>query len=135
MTINLADLMDELFGVLDAANIGLHVPAEGSGVRARPPAPYIELPEVTYGEPGPGLDRITDIGITVIFGPANNPEVFRTALGYASPAGATSIPAALRAHTWAECGTLFVRSAEPSIETVQGNNPAIAYTFHLDITG
>lgn len=135
MSMDLGALMDEIFATLDAAGIGLHVPGEGSGVRARPPSPYIELPEIIYGEPGPGLDRITDLGITVIFGPANNAKVFRTALAYASPGGALSIPAALRAHAWVSCGTVFVKSAEPSIETVQGSNPAIAYTFHLDVTG
>lgn len=135
MSMDLGAVMDEILTVLDNAGIGLNVPGEGSGVRATPPAPYVELPEIIYGEPGPGLDRVPDFAVTVIFGPANNAKVFRTALSYASPGGATSIPAALRAHAWVSCGTLFVKSAEPSIENVQGKNPAIAYTFHLDVTG
>ncbi len=79
---DLVALMDEIFEVLATAGIGLNVPGESDrgGVRAGPPAPYVELPEVTYGEPGPGLDRIKDLGLTVIFGPANNVKVFRTAL-------------------------------------------------------
>lgn len=132
---NLPDLFDELFEVLDAAAIGLHVPTEKGGSRGRPPAPYVELPEITYGAAGPGLDRITDLGLTVVFGPANNPTVFRTALEYASTTGPKSVPAALMAHAWVSCHTLFVRSAEPSIESLQGGNPSIGYTFHIDITG
>lgn len=134
--LDLVALMDEIFEVLATAGIGLNVPGESDrgGVRAGPPAPYVELPEVTYGEPGPGLDRIKDLGLTVIFGPANNVKVFRTALAYASPAGVQSIPAALLAHEWVAAGTVWVTTAEPSIENVQGANPSIAYTFHLDIT-
>lgn len=132
--LDLVALMDEIFTVLGAANIGLNVPDDRGGVRGGPPSPYVELPEVTYGEPGPGLDRITDLGITVVFGPANNVKVFRTALAYASPSGTQSIPAALRAHSWTAAGTVYVKSAEPTLETIAGANPAIAYTFHLDIT-
>jgi hypothetical protein len=132
---NLALLFDEIFTVLDAAAIGLNVPTDGHGVRGGPPAPYVELPMITYGEGGPGLDRITDCGLLVVFGPANNPIVFRLALEYASTTGTNSIKAALEAHHWTHCGTLFVRSAEPTMETVTGNNPAIAYTFHIDVTG
>lgn len=134
MTLLLADLMDEILSVLDAANIGLVVPSKG-GVRARPPAPYVELPTINYQQPGPGISRIPEFGLVVIFGPANNPEVFRTALEYASPGGPKSIRAALHAHDWVKCGTLFVTSAEPGIEVVQGQNPAISYTFKIDITG
>lgn len=135
MSMDLAAFFDEIFAVLDAAAIGLNIPDEGGGVRAGVPAPFVELPRIVYGEPGPGLDRISELGITVIFGPANNANVFRLALEYASPGGAKSIPAALRAHTWTTVGTVYVRDAEPSTETLQGANPAIAYTFHLDITG
>lgn len=135
MSMDLVAFFDEVFTALDAADIGLIVPSDKGGTRAGPPSPYVELPEITYGEPGPGLDRIKDLSITVIFGPANNAQIFRLALAYASPGGTKSIPAALRAHTWESCGTVFVKSAEPSIEDVQGRNPAIAYTFHLDITG
>lgn len=135
MSLLLADLMDEIFAVLDAAGIGLVVPAEGSGVRARPPAPYMELPNILYQEPGPGLSRIPELGLTIIFGPANNSKVFRTALEYASPAGPKSVRAALHAHHWTKCGTLFVLSAEPGIEMIQGKNPALAYTFKIQITG
>lgn len=132
--LDLVALMDELFTVLETAGIGLNVPDDRGGVRAGPPSPYMELPELVYGEPGPGLDRIPDLGCTVIFGPANNAKVFKTALAYASPAGDYSIPAALLAHEWVAAGTVWVTRAEPSIENVQGNNPSIAYTFHLDIT-
>lgn len=132
---NLALVMDEIFATLEAANIGLNVPGDGPGVRGGVPAPYVELPEIKYGLPGPGLDRIEDLGLTVVFGPANNATVFRTALLYASPSGPESIRAVLMAHTWTSCGTLFVARAEPTLENVAGANPAIAYTFHLDITG
>lgn len=135
MSLLLAAVMDEIFTVLDAAGIGLNVPGEGSGVRARPPAPYVELPTINYQEPGPGLHRIPDLGLTVVFGQANNAKVFRTALEYASPAGPKSVRAALHAHHWTSCGTLFVLSAEPGIEVVQGSNPAITYTFKIQITG
>lgn len=135
MSIDLVAFLDEVFATLDAAAIGLNVPTDKGGVRAGPPAPYVELPEITYGEPGPGLDRITDLGITIVFGPANNVQVFRLALAYASPSGSKSVAAALQSHAWTSCGTVFVKSAEPSVETVQGSNPSIAYTFHLDITG
>lgn len=135
MSMDLSAFFDEVFSVLDAAAIGLNIPGEGGGVRAGVPAPFVELPMITYGEPGPGLDRLTDLGITVVFGPANNAEVFRLALRYASPGGALSIPAALRAATWTTVGTVFVKNAEPTTEIVQGAGPSIAYTFHLDITG
>lgn len=135
MSIDLAAFFDEVFSVLDAAAIGLNIPGEGGGVRAGVPAPYVELPEIVYGEPGPGLDRLPDLAVAVVFGPANNAEVFRTALQYASPGGALSIPAALMAHAWTSVGTVFVKRAEPSTDTVQGAGPSIVYTFHLDITG
>lgn len=128
-------LLDELFDVLDAADIGLHVPTDGAGVLASPPSPYVELPDVTYGSGGPGLDRIPDLGLTVVFGPASNADVFRTALQYASTSGPLSITAALHAHTWVQCGTLRVGNAEPIEATMMGANPALAYTFHIDITG
>jgi hypothetical protein len=131
----LPDLLDEIFEVLDAADIGLHVPGDGPGVHGSVPAPYMELPDVTYGAGGPGLDRIEDLGLTIVFGPANNSHVFRTALAYASTTGALSITAAFRAHHWTSCGTLRVGRAEPTIESLLGANPALAYTFHLDITG
>lgn len=135
MSLLLAAVMDEIFTVLEAASIGLHVPGQGSGVRARPPAPYVELPTIQYQQPGPGQHRIDDMGLTVVFGPANNSRVFRTALEYASPSGPKSIRAALHAHTWASCGTLFVTSAEPGVEMFQGQSPAITYTFKIQITG
>jgi hypothetical protein len=135
MSLLLDELMDEIFDVLDAAGIGLVVPAEGSGVRARPPAPYVELPTIQYQEPGPGLNRIPELGLTIVFGPANNSKVFRTALQYASPAGPKSVRVALMAHHWTKCGTLFVTAAEPGVEVIQGKDPAITYTFKLQITG
>ncbi len=135
MSLLLADVVDEIFTVLDAAAIGLHVPGEGSGVRARPPAPYVELPTIQYQQPGPGQHRIDDLGLTIIFGPANNATVFRKALEYASPSGPKSVRAALHAHDWTTCGTLFVTSAEPGVEIVQGQNPALSYTFKIQITG
>lgn len=132
---NLPDVFDEIFAVLDDAGIGLTVPDDRGGVRARPPSPYVELPEITYAAAGPGLDRIPDLGLVVVFGPANNAKVFRTALEYASTTGPKSIRAALMAHTWESCDTVFVTRAEPTEETVHGSNPQIAYTFHIDITG
>lgn len=132
---NLVAFYDEIFDTLAAADIGLNVPDDGPGVHASVPAPYVELPDISYQEPGPGLDRITDLGLTIIFGQANNREVFRTALAYASTSGPLSVPLALRAHAWVSVGTVFVRSAEPTLETIRGGNPLIAYTFHLDITG
>lgn len=131
----LPDLLDEIFAVLDRADIGLNIPGDGPGVHASVPAPYVELPDIVYGAAGPGLDRIEDLGLTVVFGPANNSTVFRTALAYASTSGPLSVPAALAAHTWAACHTLRVGRAEPTIETLLGQNPALGYTFHLDITG
>lgn len=128
-------MLDELFGVLDAADIGLNVPGDGPGVRGGLPAPYVELPEITYGESGPGLDRLTDLSLMIIFGPADNANVFELALQHASSGGPKSIKVLLEQHAWTTCGTFFVKSAEPSIETERGNNPALAYTFHIDVTG
>lgn len=130
----LDDFLDELFAVLEDADIGLNVP-DGQGVHAGPPAPYVQLPEVMYGESGPGLDRIPDLGLTVIFGQASNSAVFKLALQYASSGGTTSLKVLLEQHAWTSCGTVFVRSAEPSTEIDRGGNPALAYTFHIDITG
>lgn len=135
MSLDLAAFLDEVFAVLEAADISLNVPSDGPGVHASTPAPYIELPEILYGEPGPGLHRIRDLGLVVVFGPANNATVFRMALEYASPAGAKSIRAALQDHAWTSVGTVYVLRAEPTEATIRGGNPAIAYTFHLDITG
>lgn len=133
---NLEALLDEIFEVLAAADIDLTIPDdEAVGVRSAPPAPYVELPDITYGDAGAGLDRIPDLAIIVVFGQANNPQVFRTALRYASTTGAQSIRAALMAHAWTSCSTLYVRQAEATFETRRGENPACAYTFHLDITG
>jgi hypothetical protein len=132
---NLADFVDEVFQVLAAADIGLNVPGDGPAVRGTPPAPYLELPAITYGEPGPGLHRITDLALTVVVGPANNPVVARQALDLVSPSGSQSIRSALENATWTTVGTVYVRDAEPSYDTVQGGNPMLAYTFHLDVTG
>lgn len=132
---DLAAFFDEIFQVLDAAGIGLVVPVDGPGVHGDVPAPYTQLPDITYCEPGPGLHRIPDLGLMVVFGPANNATVFRLALEYASPAGAKSVRQALEAHTWVTVGTVFVKSAEPSTEILRGANPALAYTFHIDVTG
>jgi hypothetical protein len=126
---------DELFTVLDAADIGLTVPNDGPGVRATPPAPYVMLPAIDYQSPGPGLHAVEDLVVTVVFGPANNAEVFRTALRYASTSGDRSLWAAIRGHTWTNVGTLFIRRAEPNIDTVRDSNPQIAYDFHMHITG
>lgn len=131
---NLADLLDEIWEVLEDVP-GLNVPDDGPGVRTVPPAPYLELPDVTYGEYGNGLDRIPDFGLTVVFGPAGNAAVFRTALEAASTTGTRSIPAALRAHDWTTCHTLRVGNAEPATVNERGANPAVAYVFHLDISG
>jgi len=130
----LEDVLDEILAVLAAADVGLNVP-DDQGVRGGPPAPYVELPEITYGESGPGLDRIADYGLMIIFGPATNSQVFRLALAFASSGGEQSVKLMLEAHQWQTCGTVFVKSAEPSLETERGGNPAIAYTFHIDITG
>ncbi len=129
---NLADLVDEILSVLDGV-AGINVAAAGVG--ATPPTPFIELPEVTYGEYGPGLDRITDLALTVVFGPAANEQTFRLALQHASTTGPQSIPYALRQHTWTSCHTVFVRKAEPDTVEWRGANAAIAYVFHLDISG
>lgn len=130
---NLADFLDEVWAVLDTVP-DLNIPDDQSG-SASPPTAYLELPDVTYGEYGPGLDRITDYGLTVVFGPANNELVFRTALEAASTTGARSIPRALRLHTWTTVHTLYVKSAEPTSIERQGSNRALAYVFHLDISG
>lgn len=132
---NLAALYDEIFAALEAADIGLNVPGDGPGVRGGTPAPYAELPTITYGAGGPGNHRIDDLGLMIVFGPANNAQVFRLALEHASTSGAKSIKTILEAHSWVACGSFYVTSAEPSVETVQGGNPALAYTFHLQITG
>lgn len=131
---NLADLLDEVWAVLEGVP-GLHVPDDGPGVRGGVPAPYLELPEIVYGEYGAGLSRIQDLGLTIVFGPANNAEVFRDALEYASTTGGRSIPAALIAHPWVACHTLYVARAEPTTVNDRGGNPALAYVFHLDISG
>jgi hypothetical protein len=134
--VNLVDFYDEIFDVLGAAiGLGLTMPRETGSRAGDNPSPYAELPMVTYQEPGPGLHRIDDLGLTIVFGPANNPNVFRAALAAASSTGSASVWAALRAHTWTSVGTVFVRSAEPTTEIVRDSNPQVAYTFHLDITG
>lgn len=132
---NLADLLDEVWAVLEDVP-GLHVSDDGPGVGAGGyPAPYIELPEIKYGDLGPGLDRIEDLGLTIAFGPATNASVFRSALEYASTSGARSITAALLAHHWVACHTLVPRWAEPTTLEPRGANPLLGYVFHLDITG
>lgn len=132
---NLVAFYDEIFDVLDAAGIGLTVPGDGPGVRATPPAPYIQLPALSYQEPGPGLHRIPDLELAIVFGPANNSTVFRTALAYASPSGPLSVRQALHAHVWTSVGTVYVTGAEPFLEALQDANPSIAYTFTIDVTG
>lgn len=131
---NLPDLYDELWQVLDTV-VGLNVPDDGPGVRSGPPSPYLYLPEVVFGSGGVGLDRIPDLEVVVTFGPANNPLVFRQALEYASTAGERSIPAALYDYAWTTCHTVFCTRAEPQIVEDRSSNPALAYVFHLDITG
>lgn len=130
----LDDLLDELWTVLEGVP-GLNVADDGPGVHAPGPAPYVELPEVVYGEYGPGLDRISDLGLTVVFGPANNRATFRSALEYASTSGARSIPAVLYAHTWVHAHTVRVSRAEPTTVETRGSNTQLAYVFHLDISG
>lgn len=128
-------VFEEIFATLDAADIGLNVPSDGPGVRGGLPAPYAELPEITYGDGGRGLDRIEDLGLMIVFGPATNAATFKLALQHASSGGPKSVEVILQSHVWVSCGTLFVRRAVPSLETERGGNPALAYTFHIDITG
>lgn len=137
---NLPPLIDEIFDVLrEDAGLELNVPGavagDGAGNQAMPPAPFVELPEIVFGSGGHGLDRIPDFGLTIVFGPANNHQVFMRALEAASTTGAKSVWAALTNHAWTTCDTLYVLRAEPLIDTVRGGNPAVVYTFHLDITG
>lgn len=132
---NLVTFFDEIFDVLEAAGIGLTIPDDGPGVRASPPAPYVQLPTLAYQDPGPGLHRIPDLELSIVFGQANNTQVFRTALAYASPAGPLSVRAALHAHDWVSVGTVYVTGADPFLEALAAGNPLIAYTFHLDVTG
>lgn len=132
---NLNTFLDEIFTVLGAADIGLTIPDETGARAGEPPAPYVMLPAINYQEPGPGLHRIEDLVLTVVFGPANNPKVFRTALEYASTSGANSLWAAVRGHTWTSVGTVFIRRAEPNIDSLRDSNPQVAYDFHIDITG
>lgn len=132
---NLPALYDEIFTVLAAADIGLHVPDDGPGVRAGVPAPYIELPEVMYGDAGTGLSRIPDLTLTVVVGQANNANVFRAALDYAASGQPQSVKDALEAHTWTNCDTVFVKRAEPDVEPIQGSNALLMYHFHIDVTG
>jgi len=131
---NFADVFDEIWQVLEGVP-GLNVPDDGPGVRSGPPSPYIELPDITYGAAGAGLDRISDMALTIVFGPANNPLVYRSALEHASTTGARSIPAALLAHDWQSCSTLRPGRAEPAAMEQQGGNTQVAYIFHIDITG
>lgn len=135
MTLALDLFFDELYATLAGAGLGLHVPGSSGGVRSKAPAPYVELPDIVYGAGGPGLHRIDDLGLTIVFGPGNNAKVFRTALQFASPTGASSIKQVLEAHHWVRAGTVFVARAEPTIEAIQAANPSLAYTFHLQITG
>jgi hypothetical protein len=130
----LPDVLDELWGVLEDIP-GLNVPDDGPGVRSGPPSPHVELPEIIYGDAGAGLDRIPDLGLTIVFGPANNPLVYRSALEYVSTTGPRSIPAALLAHEWESCSTLRPGRAEPAAVEQQGGNTQIAYILHIDITG
>ena len=129
---NLPDVLDEIFGVLEDVP-GLNVPST-PGVLAKMPSPSVELPAVVYGDQGPGLDRITDLVLMIVFGQPNNAQVFRSALEYASTSGARSIRAALQGHSWSSCSTFYVRSAEPIVDTFNGH-PGLAYAFHIDITG
>lgn len=132
---NLADVLDEIWTVL-AGVPELHVPDDGPGVSGGGvPAPYLELPDVVYGALGQGLDRIEDLGLTVVFGPATSASVFRAALEHASPSGDKSIPAALLAHEWVSCHTLRPGRAEPVTVEPRGQHAQIAYVFHIDITG
>ena len=128
----LDELMDELFTVLEDVP-GLNT-VEAGVTRVSPPAPYIDLPNITYGSMGPGLDRIPDLELVVYFGQPTERGVFRDALEYASTSGPRSIPAALAAHEWTTCHTLRVGSAERTVDNVNGH-PALGYVFHLDITG
>jgi hypothetical protein len=132
--VRLDDLFAEIWVVL-ATVPGLRVPVDGLGLVVGPPSPYVELPEVTYGEYGPGLDRIPDLGLTVVFGPANNAQTFREALQYASTSGAKSIPAILAGHAWFSCHTLRAGRAEPVTLEPRDGNPLLGYVFHLDISG
>ncbi len=126
-------VVEEVYGVFATVD-GINVAPDGAGVLATPPAPYVELPELVFGEYGAGLDRLTMM-VTVVFGPANNTQTFTKALQYASSSGPLSIRAALRAHSWSTCSTLFVRRAEPTITESRASNPELGYTFHLDISG
>lgn len=131
----LTDLLDEIWGVLEdipGLNVSDDGPGSGSGAM---PAPHLELPEITYGQYGPGLDSIPDLALIVVFGPANSERVYREALEAASTTGARSIPLALAGHDWTACHTLRVAMAIPTTIEQRGGNLALAYEFHLHITG
>jgi hypothetical protein len=132
---NLADLLDEIWEVLEGIP-GLNVSDDGPGSAAGgTPAPHLELPALVYGQYGSGLDAIPDLGLVVVFGPANNELVYRQALEAASTSGARSIPLALKNATFTACHTLRVAGADPLTIEQRGGNLALAYEFHLHITG
>lgn len=126
----LDDFLDELWSVLGDVP-GLNVDAAGAIGSA--PAPYAELPEITYGQHGHGLNGVR-LRLVVWFGQPNNTEVYADALEYASDEGTRSIPAALSAHTWTTVHTCRAASATPVVDTIN-NHPALAYEFLLDVTG
>lgn len=128
----LDEVLDELWVCLETV-AGLNVADDGPGVHARPPAPATELPAVTYGAYGAGLDKVT-LGLLVAFGQPNNAQTFRDALEFASTSGPRSIPAALLAYEWTTCHTVRCDNAEPVLDTINGH-PMVAYQFIITITG
>lgn len=113
---------------------GLNVPDDTGKTLFAPPGPMISLPEITYGSDGAGIDRITDLQLTVFVGPTANPEVYRRALAYASTDGDLSVWAAVRAYDWTTLDTAYVTRAEPTVDDPAGRS-LLGYIFHIDITG
>lgn len=130
---NIADVMDEIGTALGEID-GLRVhpfPAR----KITPPAAVVLLPELitfdaTYGR---GSDTI-QLDIVVFVGAASDRASRDLVAAYADGSGASSVKAALEAHTWTSCDDVHAKSCELGAVR-SGDAEYLGAIFTLSITG
>lgn len=130
----LADVMDEVAGVLDTIP-GLRVFAYPPST-VIPPAAIVSYPDsVDYDETyGRGKDHVRDLPVILLAGKATVRAARDKVSGWADGSGAGSVKALLEGHVWSSCEVLTVADCKFEALTIAGVD-YIAAIFSLDIIG
>lgn len=131
---NLKNLMDEAATVLGTIT-GLRVFAYPPPTVV-PPAAIVSYPDAveydqTYGR---GTDRITGLPFVLVVGKATDRAARDTVTGWVAGSGATSVKAAMEAHSWTSCDVLTVTKCSFDVVTIASVD-YLAAMFEADAIG